>query len=193
MLDIQKTLDEHQSVIRDLQLLAPKITEIAKGLADCIRRGGKILWMGNGGSAADCQHMAAELVGRFSRERQAIASIALTTDTSILTALGNDYGFDTVFARQIEALCQPGDVVVGISTSGNSMNVIHGIRKARQIGALTVGFTGRDGGKLAGEVELCLSAPSSDTPRIQESHTLMAHIICDWIEADVVATAERKG
>ena len=186
MIEVQKALDDHISVIRNLEALVPKITEIAGRMADSIKGGGKILWMGNGGSAADSQHMAAELVGRFSRERRAIASIALTTDTSILTALANDYGYEKIFERQIEALCDPRDIVVGISTSGNSENVIAAIRLAKQIGATTVGFTGGDGGRLAEEVDLCLLSPSHEIPRIQEAHSLMGHIICDWIESELV-------
>ncbi|HEV2213994.1 MAG TPA: D-sedoheptulose 7-phosphate isomerase, partial [Terracidiphilus sp.] len=144
--------------------------------------GKKVLWCGNGGSAADSQHLAAELMGRFRRERRGLASVALTTDTSILTAIGNDYGYDRVFARQVEALCNPGDVLVGISTSGNSRNVCAAVETAKSIGAYTVAFTGESGGKLASLADIILRMPSSDTARIQEGHILCGHMLCDWIE-----------
>lgn len=159
---------------------------ICERMTDSLRQNGKILWMGNGGSAADCQHLAAELVGRFAKERRALPSIALTTDTSILTAVANDYSFATVFARQIQALCQPQDIVVGISTSGNSDNVIAGIQAAREIGAYTIGMTGESGGKLRDLVDICLRVPSSNTPRIQEAHIFIGHTLCEWIEAALI-------
>ena len=138
--------------------------------------------MGNGGSAADCQHLAAEFVGRFTRERRALPSIALTVDTSILTAIGNDYGFDAVFSRQIEALANQGDVVIGISTSGNSPNVLNAMLVAKEKGCVTVAFTGETGGKLAPLCDLTLKIPSKVTARIQEMHILCGHILCDIAE-----------
>lgn len=144
--------------------------------------GNKIIWCGNGGSAADAQHLAAELVGRFRRERRGLPSIALTTDTSILTAVGNDYGFDQVFSRQIEALCHKRDLVVGITTSGNSKNVCAALQAAREIGAATVAFTGEGGGTAADISDIALRVLSKDTARIQEAHILCGHILCDWIE-----------
>ena len=152
--------------------------EIAKRLKD----GGKVLLCGNGGSAADCQHIAAELVGRFGMERKAIPAIALTTDTSILTAVANDYSFDRIFERQVEALGQEGDVLIGISTSGNSSNVIRAVEKAKEMGILTVGFLGRDGGKLASLVDYPIVVKSFSTPRIQEVHITLGHVLCDFIE-----------
>ncbi len=147
-------------------------------------QGGKLLVCGNGGSAADSQHIAAEIVGRYKKERRGLPAIALTTDTSILTSVGNDYGFDFIFSRQVEALCTPADLVIGFFTSGNSRNVVLGIEKAREIGAVTVGMTGSSGGKLANLCDHVLIMPTSDTPRIQEAHILIGHSLCDLAEAD---------
>ncbi len=185
MIDIERKIDEHVEVIHAIRAFSGMIAELGKLMANRLAGGGKILWMGNGGSAADCQHLAAELVGRFSRERPALPSIALTTDTSALTAISNDYGYEKVFARQIEALCQPGDVVVGISTSGNSANVLEGLKAARDRGALTVGLTGSNGGSMGPLVDYCFIVPSRDTARIQEAHILMGHLLCDWTEAEL--------
>lgn len=183
MVDINQAFREHAEVLQETETLIPDIARLAERMSACLEKGGKVCWMGNGGSAADSQHLAAELVGRFTRERQGLASIALTTDTSILTAVGNDYGYDTVFERQVEALCAPSDVVVGISTSGNSANVLKALRKARDIGACTVAFTGEGGGKMAALVDHCLAVPSQTTARIQEAHLLIGHVLCDWVEA----------
>ena len=141
--------------------------------------------MGNGGSAADAQHIAAELVGRFKKERKAMPALALTVDTSSLTALGNDYGFDTIFERQVEALANKHDAVIGISTSGNSENIIRAVNKANSIGAFTIGLLGNDGGKLKDAVNLPIIIPSNDTARIQEVHITIGHIICEIIEEDL--------
>ncbi len=176
-------LDEHIRALRQLRDLEPVILELGQKLSECLGRGGKILWMGNGGSAADCQHLAAELVGRFRKEREAMASIALTTDTSILTAVGNDYGYDEVFRRQVLALCAPGDVVIGLSTSGNSQNVLRGLEAAKAKGGILVGFTGEGGGKMKDLCDLSLRVPSSNTARIQEMHITVGHILCEIIEA----------
>ena len=151
--------------------------------------GNKVLWCGNGGSAADSQHMAAELMVRFRRERRGLASIALTTDTSILTAIGNDYGYERVFARQVEALCVKGDVVVGISTSGNSKNVCRALETAQQLGAFTVALTGAGGGAIASIADITLRIASKETARIQEGHILCGHMLCDWVE---LAVCERE-
>jgi D-sedoheptulose 7-phosphate isomerase len=188
MIDINAKIDEHLEVIGALRPLAPRLEALGRKMSDCLADGGKILWMGNGGSAADSQHLAAELVGRFARERPGYASIALTTDTSILTAVGNDYGYDRIFARQIEALCNRGDVVVGLSTSGNSKNVLEAIEVAKDRGASTAGFAGGDGGLLKDVAEDCLIVASHDTARIQECHILMGHLLCQWIE-DVLTDA----
>ena len=181
---LRTTIADHQAVISQLEGLIPSICEVADALRACIARGGKILLMGNGGSAADSQHIAAEIVGRFKKERRGLPAIALTTDTSILTSVGNDYGYDFIFSRQVEALCGPLDVVIGISTSGNSKNVVKGIEAAIEAGATTVALVGGSGGKLA---ELCtykLVMPSSDTPRIQEAHILIGHSLCEMLESD---------
>jgi D-sedoheptulose 7-phosphate isomerase len=169
-----------------------QIEQCALRFAETLRRGGKILIMGNGGSAADAQHLAAELVGRFLLERRALPAIALTTDTSILTAVGNDYGFDEVFARQVEALAMSGDLVLGISTSGNSTNVIKALTAAREKGCQTIGLLGRDGGMTAGVVDLALTVPSQETPRIQEAHQLIIHIVCDLVEKELFGAAGKK-
>ena len=167
-----------------LYTIFPQVIEVANALRASLKNGGKLLIMGNGGSAADSQHIAAEIVGRYKKERRGMPAIALTTDTSIITSVGNDYGYDYIFARQIEALCRPEDIVIGITTSGNSKNVVNAIIEANSIGATTVGLTGGTGGKL---LELCqynLVMPSSDTPRIQEAHIFIGHSLCDMLEAD---------
>ena len=182
--NLREALAAHQAVMSQLEPLLPQIFAVAQCWRDCIKRGGKILLMGNGGSAADCQHIAAEIVGRYKRERRGLPSIALTTDTSILTSVGNDYGFEFIFSRQVEALCTPLDVVVGLSTSGNSPNVVRAIATAKEIGATTVAMTGGSGGKLATLCDFNLIMPSSDTPRIQEAHIFIGHSLCDLLEAD---------
>jgi D-sedoheptulose 7-phosphate isomerase len=138
--------------------------------------------MGNGGSAADCQHLAAELVGRFERDRPGLASIALTTDTSILTSVGNDLGFERIFARQVEALGRPGDLLIGLSTSGNSRNVLAALEVGRGMGLRCAGLSGGSGGRLVTATDLCLSVPSGITARIQEAHILIGHMVCDLVE-----------
>lgn len=149
---------------------------------DCIRDGGKILFFGNGGSAADAQHLATELTARYIKDRAAIAALALTTDTSALTAIGNDMGFEQLFARQIEALGKPGDVAIGISTSGNSANVLQGLLTARRAGLITVGLSGRDGGKMADVCDILLVVPSDTTARIQEMHITLGQMLCGALE-----------
>jgi D-sedoheptulose 7-phosphate isomerase len=157
------------------------IIKAADMLAACLSRGNKILIFGNGGSAADAQHLAAEFVNRFQIERPPLAAVALTTDTSILTSIGNDYQFDEIFSKQVEALGRPGDIAWGISTSGNSVNVIQAIKAARKIGMSTIGMTGR-AGELAGCVDLVFGVASDVTARIQESHITLGHIFCDLLE-----------
>ena len=181
---LRGAITEHQAVIARLEPLLPVISDVANEMRACLARGGKILIMGNGGSAADSQHIAAEIVGRFKKERKGWPAIALTTDTSILTSVGNDYGFDFIFSRQVEALCTPLDVVIGISTSGNSKNVVKAIETAREIGAKTVALAGGTGGKLATMCDYNLTMPSDDTPRIQEAHILIGHSLCEMLEAD---------
>lgn len=174
-----------------LQNHIPEIVRVADVIIEAYRQGHKVIWFGNGGSAADAQHLACELVSRFYFERKALASIALTTNTSELTAIANDYSFDQIFARQVEALVNSGDVVIGISTSGNSPNVIEGIRAAKRLGAITVAFTGVTGGKLRGEADYLLSVPSDVTPHIQESHIMIGHVLCYLVEKELFGEHEK--
>jgi len=174
----------HMAMFNALEALFPLISEVGIAMQNCINNGGKILLMGNGGSAADSQHIAAEIVGRFKKERKGLPAIALTTDTSILTSVGNDYGYDYIFARQIEALCTPQDLVIGITTSGNSANVVSAIEAANAIGATTVGLTGGSGGKLLKLCDFNLIMPSSVTARIQEAHIFVGHSLCEILESD---------
>ena len=162
------------------------IVKTVESVIKAFEHNNKIFLFGNGGSAADSQHIAAEFIGRFQKERKSLPAIALTTDTSILTALGNDYGFDIIFARQLEGLGQKGDIAIGISTSGNSKNVLEGIKKAKQLGLLTVSFTGGDGGQLAKISDISIIVPSKVTARIQESHICIAHAICELAELQMV-------
>jgi D-sedoheptulose 7-phosphate isomerase len=162
--------------------LGPKIVDAADLIAECLKAGGKVLLFGNGGSAADAQHLAAEFVGRFVLERNALPGIALTTDSSILTAVANDYGFDQVFVRQIMALGQPRDIAIGISTSGNSPNVVKAIGVAAERGLRTIGLAGKDGGALAKAVEIAIIVPSTNTARIQECHIAVGHVLCELVE-----------
>lgn len=177
-----EALQQHVTIVRQLESQQEAFERAAILITDCLLRGNKVLWCGNGGSAADSQHLAAELVGHFRHRRSGLASIALTTDSSILTSIANDSGFDGVFERQVEALCQPGDVVVGISTSGNSRNVCAALAKAHRMQASTVALTGKSGGKLASVADVCLRVPSGDTARVQEAHILCGHVLCEWVE-----------
>ncbi len=182
---MSSAIDEHLATVAQLRVLEPQVAKVAKRMILALRNGGKVLWMGNGGSAADSQHLAADLVGRFMRERRGFASMALTTDTSVLTAVANDYSFEHVFSRQIEALCTPQDIVVAISTSGNSRNVLAGVLAARERGAFTVGLMGATG-DMGDIVDICLRVPSQVTARIQEAHILIGHILCNWVETEFV-------
>jgi D-sedoheptulose 7-phosphate isomerase len=175
-------IKDHIAIIANLRSQGPILEQIATQLTGAILAGRKVMWCGNGGSAADSQHLAAELVGRFRRERRGLPSIALTTDTSVLTSISNDYGYEQVFSRQVEALCSEGDVLVGISTSGNSKNVCLALDVARKLGAFTVAFTGGGGGAMATLADAAICVPSRDTARIQEAHILCGHMLCDWIE-----------
>jgi D-sedoheptulose 7-phosphate isomerase len=190
MVNIRRVLEEHSEVVRQVEALSQKIEEVASLMVSTLKQGGKVIWMGNGGSAADAQHLAAELVGRFSRERSALPSIALTADTSVVTAVANDYGFELVFSRQIEALCRSGDLVIGISTSGNSKNVCLAIQRAKEIGAYTVALTGGTGGKLSQVAHISVIVPSSVTARIQEAHILIGHIWCQLVEEALVVGSQ---
>ncbi|WP_331775623.1 D-sedoheptulose 7-phosphate isomerase [Sulfurospirillum sp. 1612] len=169
---IEKTIEELQTHIYTACIIA----------SETINNGGKILLFGNGGSAADAQHIAAELSGRYKKERRGLPGLALTTDTSVLTAVGNDYGYDRVFDRQVEALAQEGDLLIGISTSGNSKNVLRALSLGRNMGCKTIGLSGRDGGAMDEFCDINIVVPSEDTPRIQEMHILIGHTICQAID-----------
>ena len=183
----QKSLNHHLSTFEQVKKLETQVETVAKIMIQSLERGGKILWCGNGGSAADSQHLAAELIGRFTRERRALPAIALTTDSSILTAVANDYQYERIFSRQVEGLCTKLDILVGISTSGQSPNVIEAIRSAKNIGAQTIAFTGRDGGLAAQIADFSLNVAEKDTARIQEAHIFLGHVLCDLIEAHFAA------
>ena len=165
-----------------VQKCVPELEAIGAALVGVLRKGRRLYLFGNGGSAADAQHIAAELVGRFLKNRRALPATALTTDTSVLTAVSNDFDSDDIFSRQVEAHVRKGDAVIAISTSGNSRNVIEGARRARKAGARTIGFTNETGGKLKKLVDLCFRAPSADTQRVQECHITAGHVLCDVIE-----------
>jgi len=180
---IEQELHAHyqvtQAVITSMQEI---IRQASMLVIQTLKQGHKVLLCGNGGSAADAQHIAAEIVGRYKSERKGLPAIALTTDTSALTAIGNDYGYDAVFARQVEALAQEGDLLIGISTSGNSENVCQGLEVAKEIGCQTVGLSGKEGGKMNQLCDINLVIPSSDTPRIQEMHILIGHILAQAVD-----------
>lgn len=184
---MKKTIEKifKESIETKKEALAVNLEGIQQAvmiMTHALKSGGKILFFGNGGSAADSQHLAAEFIGRFQKERKALSAIALTTDTSILTALSNDYSFDKIFARQIEGLGRPGDVAFGISTSGNSKNVVEGIKQAKSMKLKTITLTGNDGGALAKLSDIGLVVPSKVTARVQESHLCIGHAICELVE-----------
>lgn len=184
-MSVDRIIADHVLVVNSLRENSRReIEELARYCRVAIESDRTIFFLGNGGSAADSQHLAAEFVGRFVRERRGLPAISLTTNTSTLTAVANDYGFERVFARQVEALVRPGDVVVGLSTSGNSPNVLRALEQAKQIGAVTVGLTGRTGGKMAAVCDLCLRVPSEVTARIQEAHILIGHLVCELVDEE---------
>ncbi len=180
---ISLSLNGHRKALEILEANAGLIEKIASAFTESLKKKGKLVFIGNGGSAADAQHLAAEFVGRFKINRAPLAALALTTNTSTLTAVANDFSFEEIFSRQVQALVNPVDCVIGISTSGKSKNIILAIEKAKEIGAKTVGFLGRDGGDLAKKVDLALLIPIADTPRIQEMHILAGHILCEIVES----------
>ncbi len=183
MEDILKvSLEEHKRALSLLEANSRIIEDIAASFISTLEGKGKIIFMGNGGSASDAQHLAAELVGRFKKNRKALAALALSTNVANLTAIGNDFGFEEVFSRQIEALAKREDLIVGISTSGQSENIIRAIKMAKEMGIKTVAFLGRDGGELKSLVDIALIIPLEDTARIQEMHILAGHIICEIVE-----------
>ncbi len=179
---LEESAETKRAIARDL---SDAILEVAEVVIAALRDGKKVLFCGNGGSAADAQHLATELLSRLRLNRRAIPALALTTDTSLLTAHANDFGFDSVFARQVEALGAPGDILVGISTSGNSENVLQALRVARERGLITIALTGRSGGKMTETADYCLIVPSDDTQRIQEGHIAIGHVLCDLIEREL--------
>jgi D-sedoheptulose 7-phosphate isomerase len=180
--NIHQAIDDHQRVMTAIRAMVPDLERIAARVAASVQAGGTVFWFGNGGSAAQSQHFATELVGRYLIDRPGLASLALTTDGALLTAVANDGSFEDVFARQLEALCRAGDVAIGLSTSGASANVVRGLEEARERGAFTVGITGGDGGKVAHVAEVALVVPTTATPRIQEAHLFIGHELCDLVE-----------
>ena len=180
---IQKELHAHMETIeKTIETMIPSIQSASEAMVKTLKAGNKILLVGNGGSAADAQHIAAELTGRYKSERKGLPAIALTTDTSALTAISNDYGYERVFDRQVEALANQGDLLVGISTSGNSDNIISAFILAKELGCATLGMSGKSGGKMNNVCDLNLIVPSDDTPRIQEMHILIGHILCQAVD-----------
>ncbi len=183
--EIVERIRESLRVKKELESQADLLRRMAEQWIECLRGGGKILFFGNGGSAADAQHMACELAGRFYKDRPGLAALSLTVNSSTLTAVGNDFGYEQVFARQLEGLARPGDLAVGISTSGKSESVLAALRKARAMGLKTTGMTGRSGGAMPALADLCLRVDSEETPRIQEGHILAGHILCEMVEREV--------
>ena len=180
---INNILQEHVNIVIDFfKKEKNNIEDTVYKISQKIKKGGKIIFMGNGGSASDSLHIATELIGKFYFERPPIASIALSSNPSILTEIGNDFSFDYIFSRQIEALAHSNDIVIGISTSGNSKNVIEGFKKAKESGCLTIGFSGKTGGEMRNYSDICFCVPTMDTPRIQEVHIMLGHIICELLE-----------
>ena len=183
--EISSILEETCNVISEIKNLTSVIVEISKKIVNAYKNKKKVVLFGNGGSAADAQHIAAEFVGKFYKDRESLPSLAFHTNTSVLTATANDYGYDLVFERQVSSFVVEGDVAIGISTSGNSPNVIKGLLKANEKGATTVGFTGQKNNKIEEIVDICLKIPSTDTPRIQEGHITVGHIICYLVEKEL--------
>ncbi len=192
---VGKIFEEARDVadeLADSPEIRKKVAEVAQIVMEALRSGGKVLLCGNGGSAADSQHIAAEFVGRFRRERSGMCAAALTTDSSILTSVSNDYGYAEVFRRQVEALGCKGDVLIGISTSGNAENVLRAVEEAKELGMKTVGLTGSGGGRLAGAVDIAILCPSDATARIQECHEVIGHALCDVVEEALAGSGGKK-
>ena len=187
MADLIKDIIKESIRVKEsvLATMSSDIKAVAELIATSLKKGGKVILFGNGGSAADAQHIAAEFVGRFKLERQGLAGIALTTNTSVLTSIANDYGYEEVFSRQLEGIASDNDVVIGISTSGNARNVITGLLEAKKMGIKTVALTGSGGGEMAAISDIALIVPSDNTPRIQESHIVIGHIVCELVEQNL--------
>ena len=181
---INDSIAAKKAILENPDFLA-RIETVASVMVKALKDGKRILWCGNGGSAADAQHLAAELSGRFYYDRPPLNSEAMHCNTSYLTAVANDYGYDLIYSRMIDGACKPGDVLVGISTSGNSTNICNAFRKAKDLGVITVAMTGESGGKMKEIADYLLNVPSTDTPRIQESHIMIGHIICEIVEATI--------
>lgn len=179
---LQESVEVKQAMIRDTELLS-SLEIVSTWCVQACRAGSKVMFMGNGGSAADAQHLAGEFVSRFNYDRPGISGMALTVDTSVITAIGNDYGYEHIFSRQVQACGKPGDVLIGLSTSGNSPNVLRAFEEARSQGIRTIAFTGSTGGKMRASADVCLRVPSMSTPRIQECHILLGHTLCGLVEA----------
>jgi D-sedoheptulose 7-phosphate isomerase len=188
--DFEEAIREHQAMMTGLHATWPSLSAAAEAVTQRVLGGGTVYWFGNGGSATQALHFATELMGRFERERRGIRSYALVADTSLITAVANDYSFDVIFARQIEGMCRPGDVAIGLSTSGNSSNVLQGIDAAASIGALTVGLTGGDGGKLARSVDIPVVVPHERTCRVQEAHLFLGHLLCEMVEDAMLGSGD---
>ena len=191
MKNLDKCLIQHIETAKKMENLLMLIKESGDLCIQALQNGNKIMLCGNGGSAADAQHIAAELSGRFKRERIPLAGIALTTDTSALTAIGNDYGYEYTFSRQLEALGKSDDILIAISTSGNSINIINAITSAKKIGVKTITLTGKDGGKMKNLGDINIIIPSNDTPRIQEMHIMVGHMICALIDEEIIGIEEK--
>ena len=181
---IEDSIATKQQILSDSRLLET-IQAVAEVMVKALREGKRILWCGNGGSAADAQHLAAELSGRFYYDRPPLNSEALHCNTSYLTAVANDYGYDLIYSRMIDGSCRAGDVLIGISTSGNSKNICNAFRKAKELGVITVAMTGESGGEMKQMADYLINVPSADTPRIQESHIMIGHILCEIVEASI--------
>lgn len=188
--EIRRRIEESIRVKQALLSQAGLLQELARIWVESLRRGNKIIFFGNGGSAADAQHLECELAGRFYLDRRPLPAVSLTVNSSSLTAIGNDFGYEQVFARQLEGIARPGDVAVGLSTSGNSANVLRALEAARSLGLITVGFTGRGGGRMRPLCQHCLLVDSEETPRIQEGHILAGHIVCELVERELFGSPE---
>jgi D-sedoheptulose 7-phosphate isomerase len=185
--DVENYIVDSAKIISDSTALSKEVVETIEQILTCLKNGNKLIFFGNGGSAADAQHLAAEFIGRFKLERNSLPAISLTTDSSILTSLSNDYSFDIVFSRQCESLVVPGDLAFGISTSGNSKNVELGLKKSREKGAKTIALLGNDGGNIKNMVDIAIVVHSNDTAKIQEVHRVLYHIICNFVEQKLIS------
>ena len=188
---INKSIEMKEKILRDNNLVK-RIDLVSQIIINAYKSNKKVILFGNGGSAADAQHLAAELMNKFYLDRKSLPAIALTVNTSILTAIGNDYSFEQIFSKQLEGISEKEDIAIGISTSGNSKNVIEGLKLAKKNKLFTVGFTGKDGGKINNIVDVCINVPSDDTPRIQEGHIMIGHIICEIIEKELFKKIEKE-